>query len=372
MHVLWFNWRCWFNPQAGGAEVHVREVAKRWVKLGHRVTLFCGKYDGCIDHEESDGVEIIRKGHPYTVYLWAAKQYLRSLKKREYDVVIDDINGVPFFTPLYVEKPKIALVHHLVKDIFFKELSWDKAIVGYTAEKMIPFIYHNIPFVTVSESTKRDLVQSGIPEANIRIIHNGIDQQFLKPKPEFKSPYPHLVYVGRIKRYKNLDQLLKVLNIVVNLLQKEARNRIRLTIAGRGDCSSLKKLAGRLGIDDHVEFLGEISDQEKVGLLQSAQIYVTTSIREGWGLTAMEAMACGTPVVGYNVPGLRDSVINGKTGLLVPYGNVEQLANAIITVLSNQLLEKELSQDARRWATKFDWDDTAKEFIKLLATVAKT
>ena len=365
LRILWFNWRCWLNPQAGGAEVHVKEIAKRWVKLGHEITLFCGKYHGCKEHEELEGVEVIRKGYQYSVYLFAAKEYIFSLRKRNYSIVIDDINGVPFFTPLYVREHKIAIMHHLVKDIFFKELPFDKAILGYAAERIIPLVYRNIPFLAVSDSTKQDLAHFGIPQRGIKIVHNGIDHEVFTPELRRKSSYPHVVYVGRIKRYKNLDHLIIAFSLLVNRLKTEGRSN-KLTIAGKGDYIELKGLAKRLGVESQVDFLGEISDEEKVRLLQSAWVFVTTSTREGWGLTTVEAMACGTPVIAYNVPGLTDSSLNGKTGFLVPYGKTDEMTECLAQVLCDELLRKELSMNATNWARQFNWDKTAKESMDFL------
>ena len=366
MQILWFNWRCWHNPQAGGAETHVKEIATRWVKLGHDVTLFCGKYEGCRERERLDGIEVIRKGSPYTVYLYAANEYLRHLKKRTYDLIIDDINGVPFFTPLYVRRPKIAILHHLVGDIFFKEISFEKAILGYAAERSVPLVYHDTPFATVSNSTKEELMRLGIAKSRIRVVHNGIDHNLFKPNPLNKSPYPHVIYFGRIKQYKNIDHVLKAFTILVNRLRNEERKRIKLTIAGRGEYEELRKLARGLGISDNTEFVEETSDSEKVSLLQNARLYVTASMREGWGLTAMEAMACGTPVVGYNVPGLRDSVVDGKTGFLVRYGDIQRLADAMSRVLYATTLENRFSKNAHEWALNFTWDRTAEEFLEFV------
>ncbi|TRZ49436.1 MAG: glycosyltransferase family 1 protein [Dehalococcoidia bacterium] len=363
LKILVMNWRDITNPGAGGAEVHIHEVAKRWVKRGHEVTLLCGRYDGSEEDDEIDGVEIIRRGGPYTVYLHAMKEYLWNLRKRSYDIVIDDINGVPFFTPIYVKRPKIAIMHHLVKDIFFKELPLHKAVLGYVAEKTIRLIYRDTPFIAVSESTKEDLMKFGIPKENINVIYNGVDHEVYKPSLHSKSPNPHVVYIGRLKQYKNLAHLLRAMKIVVNTKQL---NDVKLTIAGRGDFEELKKAVAELGISRYVELLGEVNDNKKVELFDRAWVYVTTSSREGWGLTVIEANACGTPAVAYNVPGLRDSIIDGETGLLVPYGDLEALAKAVIKVLTDDGMRKKMSINAMKWARRFDWNRTAEEVMKVL------
>lgn len=348
---------------AGGAEVNLHEIAKRWIKWGHQVTVFCAKPPGCEEHEEIDGIEIIRKGEPYTVYLHAAKQYLWRLKKRDYDVVIDDINGIPFFTPTYVRKPKVAIMHHLVKDIFFKELNLPLAITGYLAEKTIPLIYQKTPFVAVSESTKESLTSFGIPTENTTVIYNGLNHSLYKTSSGTESPYPHIVYVGRIKNYKNLDHLLKATKIIAKTIPN-----VRLSIAGKGDCNELRALAKQLRIAHLTSFYTNISDQEKVQLLQSAWVHITPSTREGWGLTTIEAAACGVPAIAYDVPGLRDAIIKDQTGFLVPYGDVETLAKTALKTLTDYDLRETLSRNAIKWSSQFSWNQTATETIQVVKT----
>ena len=367
LKILVMNWRDITHPQAGGAEAYIHEASKRWVKWGHEVTLLCGKYDGCKEDDEIDGVEIIRRGGPFTVYLHAVKEYLLNLRKRNYDIVIDDINGVPFFTPLYVRKPKIAVMHHLVKDIFFKELPWHKAVLGYTAEKTIPLIYRNTPFIAVSESTMEDLVKFGILKENVNVICNGIDQGVYKPNPHSKSPHPHIIYLGRIKQYKNLDHILRTMKLIVD---SNKLDDVKLTIAGRGDYQELERAVAELSLDGHVDILGEVSDSKKIELYNNAWIYTSASSREGWGLTLTEANACGTPAIAYRVPGLKDSIIEGETGLLVPFGDIDALADGIMRVLSDDGLREELSRNAIKWAKRFSWERAAEEFFNIVEKVS--
>lgn len=366
LKILVMNWRDITHPQAGGAEVHIHEIAKRWVKWGHEVTLLCRKYKGCKEDDEIDGVEIIRRGGPYTVYLHAIKEYMWNLRKRNYDIVIDDINGVPFFTPIYVRKPKIAIIHHLIKDIFFKELPRHKAVLGYTAEKTIPLIYHNIPFIAVSESTMEDLVKYGIPEENVNVIYNGIDQGVYKPNPHSKSPHPHIVYLGRIKKYKNIVHLLKAMKLIVDSTKLDD---VKLTIAGRGDYQELERTVENLGLGGYVKLLGEVSNSKKIELYNNAWIFVSSSSREGWGLTVIEANACGTPAVVANVPGLKDVVVDGETGLLTPFGDVDALAKAVVRVLTKDELRKRLSRGAVDWVRQFTWDRCSRELMNILEAV---
>ena len=363
LKLLVMNWRDFTHPWAGGAEVHIHELAKRWVKLGHEVTLLCGEYENCLKKDEIDGVEIIRTGSPYTVYLNAMKEYLWNLRKRGYDCVIDDINGVPFFTPTYVKGPKLAIIHHFVNDVFFKELPLPGAVLGYMAEKAIRPIYRNMPFVVVSESTKTDVVKSGISARNIKVIKSGVDCDVYKPSAHTKSSYPQVVYLGRVRPYKKVDHLIKATKLI---LDSEKVTDVKLVVAGMGDYRKLKKLMVEHNVCDFVDFYGRVSEKEKIALLDRSWVYVTASCREGWGLTVTEANACGTPAVAYNVPGLRDSIIDGKTGILVDGGNVDALAEAIVCVLQDTCLRLRLSENALKYAKELSWEKTAEQFITVL------
>ena len=364
MGILFLNWRDITHPQAGGCELHLHEIGKRLVEAGHSVSLFCGAYDGCEQDDEVDGIEIIRKGGAYAVYFHAAYEYLSGLRKNNYDVVVDDINGVPFFTPLYMKRPKIAILHHLVKEIFFKELPVTLRPIGYTAEKLIPVLYGRIPFVTVSKSTKAEMVEAGIPASNIKIVHNGISGMF-KPSESMKSREPHIVYLGRLKTYKQLDHLIKAVGLI-----KEHIKDVRLSIAGTGEAEDdLKRLVKHHGLGSTVELCGFVDEDEKLRLLQSAWLFVTPSQKEGWGLTVIEANACGVPAIAYDVPGLRDSIRDGETGILVKEKNAATLAAEIANVLKNDKLRNELSEAALKWSEKFSWDKSAKKFITVLESV---
>ncbi|MFQ6085408.1 MAG: glycosyltransferase family 4 protein [Candidatus Bathyarchaeia archaeon] len=367
MRILWFNWRDWTHPWAGGAEAHVYEVTRRFAKWGHEVTLLSGEYEGCRRREELSEVEIIRKGNPFTTYLYAAKEYLQNLRERDYDVVVDDINGVPFFTPLYVREPKLAIVHHLVKEIFFQQLPWLKATIGYLAERSIPVLYRNTPFIAVSNSTREELLKFGVSERNITVVNYGREYGCLGPSE--KSHLPTVLYFNRIRRYKNVDDLIRAFKIV-----KDEISDARLLIVGcRGDDeyeNEVRALARDLRLRD-VEFRGFVTGDEKKGVLGQSWVHVLPSVREGWGMSVIDAAACGTPSVAYDVPGLSCSIKNGKTGLLVPYHDVEALAGAILRILVDEELRTRFSKNAIEWSRNFDWDKTAKLTLERLRQISR-
>lgn len=359
--------------QAGGAERYVHEIGKRLAKE-HEVTLWCGKYKGCREAEEIDGIKIIRNGRKIkvgvfdpTIYVLAGLDYISKPKKERFNVVIDSISGLPFFTPLFVKEPKIAILHHLNKGIFFREVPFPAALISYLSERAIPVLYKNVQFITVSESSRKELINFGISPSRIAVVHNGVDE-FLFSRNYKKSNYPHVVYFGRLKRYKRIDLLIRAMKIVL----KEVPDA-KLTIAGSGDAENeLMALANGLGLESSVTFSGFIDEKEKAVLLGSAWVFVTTSSKEGWGITVIEANACRTPAIGYDVAGLRDSIRDKKTGLIVKKnGDVVALAGAIVKILKDERLRENLSKNALKWSKQFSWDQSAKNFMRVLEEEAK-
>jgi len=359
MKILFFNWRDITNPLGGGAELYVHEIGKRLAK-NHEVVLYCAKYRGCSERDEVDGVKIIRRGGAFSVYFYAFFDYLLRLRKENFDIVIDSINCVPFFTPLFTRTPKIALLYHIVnKETISQEIPFPADLVAWLAQRLIPFIYKNINFVTISDSSKEDLVRFGVPRNKVDIVYSGVNHTLLAPMGESEKPL--IAYIGVIKRYKQLDHLLRILP----LIRREVLGA-ELVIAGKRGDNELQNMKKNLGLEHCVKLQGEVSEAEKAQILQKAWVFVIPSVKEGWGISVIEANACGTPAIAYDVPGLRDSIKNGKTGLLVPYGNIRELARATIRVLTGTRLRQNLSRNARKWASSFDWDKSAQGFMKIM------
>lgn len=361
MNILIFNWRDLTHPWAGGAEVFLYQVARRWVQQGHQVTWFCGRHSSQSACERIEGIEIIRRGGIYSVYLHATRCYLSRCRGR-FDVLLDSANGIPFFTPLFSAVPKIVMVHHVHHEVFFRELPWHLAHLANFLERVcMPLVYRRTRFVTVSESSRRALIHIGVPAARISTLYNGVDRT--RYRPGAKSETPLVVYVGRLRPYKGVDVAIRALTDLLRTIPD-----LRFDIAGSGLAEPmLRALVQELDVAEHVRFHGYVSEAEKIRLLQRAHVVVNTSMKEGWGLTVIEANACGTPVVGANVPGLRDSVQHGKTGLLVPYGDPEALAQSVRELLLDHDRREQLGKNALVWAARFDWNETARCGLDLLA-----
>jgi len=360
MKILVFNWQDKKNPYAGGAEVHLHEIFGRIAKQGHSVTLVCSQFRGGAPRDYIDGIRIIRIGKRnvfnFAVPLW----YLFFGAK--YDVIIDDVNKIPFYTPLYVRKPVIALFHHLFGKSIYLETNPVAASYVYAAEWLIPRVYKSVPIVAVSESTKSELVEQGIPEKNIKIIHNSVDHSRYSPDQNKKPNSFTIGFLGRIKKYKSITHLLEAFDRI-----KVEIPDAKLVVIGDGDyLPQLKSAAKKLKYRNDIEFTGYVSGEEKVRRIREMDVIVNTSSKEGWGLTVIEANACGVPVIGADVPGLRDSIIDEETGLLYHYGDIEALTALLFRYYGDKHLREKLIQNALTWAAKFNWDDAAEAFLKFI------
>jgi len=361
--ILIFNWRDTRHAYAGGAEVYIHEMAKRWAKTGYRVTLFCGNDSQSPRHEVVDGIEIFRRGGFYFVYAWAFVYYLLRLRKWA-DIIIDAQNGIPFFTPLYVRKPIYCLMFHVHQEFFRQSLSHPMVLIAYFLEKKaMPFIYRNIKFITISQSTKQDMEKLGLGKKGIDIVHPGVNIEKLKPGTKSKNPM--ILYLGRLKAYKSVHVLIKAIPKIIKKFPTA-----EFVIAGFGEEEkNLKKLSKQLKITRNIAFLGKVTEEEKIMLYQRAWVFINPSLIEGWGITTIEANACGTPVVASNVPGLQDSVDNPHTGFLVAYGKQDEFAKKITLLLENEALLKKMSQAAIAWAAKFDWQKSAEKSLQILHNI---
>lgn len=297
-------------------------------------------------------------GNRFSVYVRAALAF----RKNSYDLVIDDINGVPFFSPLYSDVQVVPVLHHLMdKEVFKRELSSILGSIGYAFQNLIPKVYRNQSFVVVSESTKQEVLEKfRIPSSRVSVVHCGVNIN--SGALVEKSKRPVISYVGRLKPYKRVDEILMAFSMVLEKVPDA-----QLVIAGRGDDTDLRPLADDLKISSRVRFCGEISEREKAVILSESWISMMASVKECWGIGPMEANACGTPVVCYDVPGIRDSMKHGHTAILVKDGCVDQLAEAALNLIQNDVERLRMSHEAKEWASKFTWDDTAAEFLAVLS-----
>ncbi|HTD82718.1 MAG TPA: glycosyltransferase family 4 protein [Gemmatimonadaceae bacterium] len=363
MRILVLNWQDFTNPQAGGAELHLQEIFSRIVDSGHRVDLLCSSWKNAPERANLGGIEVYRTGSRHTYPFVAHRYYRRHLAANEYDVVIEDLNKVPLYTPLWSLRKLVALVHHLFGGTVFREATPPVAAAVWLSERPLGALYRHIPFQAVSLSTADDLVARGIARQAIRVIYNGVDSERLTPNPAERSEQPLFVYLGRLKKYKRVDAVIRAF---AGLNLPEAR----LDIAGTGDYrAALEGLVKSLDLAERVRFLGFIPEEEKVHLLRRAWASVLASPKEGWGISNLEAAACGTPVIAANSPGIRESVIDGATGFLVPQDDPDAMAAAMRGIVQSPDLVETLGRAARKFAETFSWDRAANETLSHLEWV---
>jgi glycosyltransferase involved in cell wall biosynthesis len=363
LRILAINWQDSKNPQAGGAEVHLEEILKRLVKSGHQVDLLCSNYSGGTKTDVINGINVHRRGSRYN-FNWIAPFALRKLlKQNNYDVIVEDINKIPFYSPLFQKLPTLVVIPHLFADAVFEEINFILGAYIYLAEKPVTRIYRNNVFMVISDSTKAELQKRGIPKDNIRVVECGIDKQVYRFDPDIpKFEIPTVLYVGRLKKYKSVETAINAMPKI-----RESIPNARLVVVGAGDRRVfLEQLVSRLGLEEAVQFKGFIPETEKVSYLRRAHVSVYPSLKEGWGLTNIEANACGTAVLASRVPGLRDSVDEGNSGLLFEYGNQDQLAELAVKILSDKQLRRSLEMGGLRWAANFSWSKAADETERLL------
>jgi glycosyltransferase involved in cell wall biosynthesis len=362
MRILVINWQDWTNPLAGGAEAHLRETFRRIAAKGHDVTLFCSSYPGAASEETIDGIRIVRKGGRNTFNFHVPRAYRELTRSEHYDVVVDDVNKIPFYTPLFVRHPLVVISHHFFGSSIFLEAGRVLGSYVYAAEKLVDRIYRNERFLVVSESTLDEFVRRGFPRENFTLALNGLDHERLHPTGVPKSAHPTVGYFGRLKKYKSPDHLVRAFARVRRELPEA-----ELVFIGRGDFQpELEQLAGELGVADSTRFAGFVSEEEKLRLLQELWVVVNPSMKEGWGIVNVEANACGTPAIAADSPGLRDSVRHGLNGLLYRYADVDGLADELLLVLRDPVLRGRLEQGALEFARSLSWDDTAETTLRVL------
>jgi len=363
VRILVLNWQDWNNPQAGGAELHLKEIFTRIVARGNSVDLVCSGWPNAAARASLDGIDVHRIGTRHSYPFVARRYYEENLARNDYDVVVEDLNKVPLYTPRWDARKLVVLVHHLFGSTVFREASVPVATAVWLSELPIGSIYRGVPFEAVSVSTADDLAARGIPRDSIRVIYNGVDSTRLTPDLDERSRNALFVYLGRLKKYKRVDFVIRAF---AGLNVPEAT----LEIAGTGDYRApLERLVESLRLTERVKFLGFISEEAKLHLLRRAWASMLASPKEGWGISNLEAAACGTPVIAVNSPGIRESVIDGETGFLVPQDDCEAMTAAMRGLVQSPNLVNVLGAGGRRFAEAFSWDRAADETLAHLGEV---
>jgi glycosyltransferase involved in cell wall biosynthesis/O-antigen/teichoic acid export membrane protein len=359
-HILVLTDRDWTHPQGGGTGTNLYGQVSRWVAWGHRVTVVAGDYPGAVAREElGPDLTVHRMGTRLTVFPRAAWACLRRGLARDADVVLEVVNGITFLTPLWLRRPRVALVHHIHRDHYVAEMGRPGAVAALLAETLpLRLLYRDTTFLTISEAGRHDLTELGLPEDRIHVAYLGVEPPPF-PATE-RSQAPRLLYLGRLKQYKRVEVLLDVLEAVPEAV---------LDIAGDGDHrQALEAGIAARGLGDRVVLHGHVSEEEKAALLSRSWVNLTASSAEGWCLTVMEAAMYRTPSAALAVGGLPESIEDGRTGLLADDG--AELIEHVRELVADRALRERLGETALDRASGFTWERTARENLAVLEAEA--
>ncbi|MGI9196716.1 MAG: glycosyltransferase family 4 protein [Candidatus Nanopelagicales bacterium] len=372
VRIAFLNWRDTANPEGGGSEVYIEEIAQRLVERGHEVTLVCAAHGNSPGlevrpgpGEARPGLRIIRRGTKLTVYR-EARRLLRSGALGPLDVIVDTQNGIPFFAPWATRTPVVVLVHHVHREQWPVVYDPLRARVGWLLEsRLAPRVYRRSAYVAVSQATADELVALGVDRARIHVIHNGTRDPGVAHGD--RDTNPRILVLGRLVPHKRVEHVLAA----------AARLRARfpaLRIAVVGDgwwAPRLREVAQELGVADLVEFTGHVTDERKEREIDRSWVLALPSLKEGWGLVVLEAAARGVPAVAYrDAGGVTESIVDGRTGLLVSGGETE-FTDALERVLADESLLRDLGEAARVHARQFSWDESSMEFDEVLMRAAR-
>ncbi len=360
MKILWFSWKDEKNPQAGGAEVVSGELRRRLASVGHEVILLTRSFPDAPAEETVNGYKIIRLGSERTVYLKARAYYKKNLVGWA-DLIVEEINTMPFFTPFYAKEKKILFFHQLCREIWFYQMGKILGLLGWLLEPLYLFALSSQKAVTVSRSTQEDLCRYGFQAEDIAIISEGIELEPISDLQKIeKFPQPTLLSLGAIRPMKRTDHIIRAFEIA----KKEIPN-FRLIVAGNAGGSYGRKtvrLGRKSSFRSSIRFLGRVNQAQKMELMQKSHLIAVTSVKEGWGLIVTEANSQGTPAVVYNVDGLRDSVQNNKTGWICAKNSPQDLAETIVKALSNPQEYAKRRKLAHVWSKEINFEKSFADF----------
>ena len=380
--ILALSWRDIKAPKAGGAEVHTHEMLKRADKDKYRIYHFSPQVGELQEEENLDGVIYLRSGNAITVILKAMQFYQRN--KNNIDFVIDQCNTHRFFTPFWVDgKKRIFYIHQLTKEIWNYSAKFPLSTIGMLSEEWMLRLNKKDAVITVSNSTKQELVNRGYRADKIKIIHNGVSFEPWKEEQWcVKESEPAFIYAGRYSPYKGID-----VSIQAFAQLKRTSPKAKLWIIGKKDQDYVDKYILPICKEYSLEWVdvqkdsdgneiepqqgdiiswGYVSEEKKLELLSRAWTLLFPSIREGWGIPVTEAGCVGTPCIAYNSPGISEAIDEGNAGYLCMENSVTGLLEQMRLVISDEAVYSDKRQKAYQYSSQFLWDEVGKEFGKFI------
>jgi glycosyltransferase involved in cell wall biosynthesis len=357
MNIVWFSWKDILHPQAGGAEVVSDEIRKRLVADGHQVTLITSRPPGAANEGYINGVRVLRAGGRYTVYLRAPGAFRRIVK--QCDIVVDEMNTLAFFAALYAKSErKILLAYQLAREVWFYQIFFPISLIGYLVEPlMLRLLGLFYPLtLTESDSSQKDFRQFGLRGVTIfRIGMNLAPLGHLKPKQSTQ-----ILCHGSVRPMKRTLDTIKAFEVA-----KKTNPSLSMVISGDHSGKygeNIRRYVASSIYKSSIQLTGRVSEKERESLMQQSALILVASRKEGWGLIVTEAASQGTPAIVYDVDGLRDSVIDGKTGVLCPSGDWRAMGEAINHVLSDPATYDQMRHLAWETSKQYTFDTSYADF----------
>lgn len=361
--ILALSWRDIKAPKSGGAEVHSHELYKCLLSAGYEVISFSPMFDGALEQEVIDGITYLRKGGILSVIMHAKKYYKKNKEQIVY--VIDQCNTHRFFTRFWVEDEKrIFYIHQLTREIWDINAKFPLNIIGKMSESWMLRLNKDDYVITVSESTKKDLIDLGFQEEKIFLVYNGLSEKLFDHYKRYpKEDIPTYIYVGRYAKYKGI-------NIAVEAVGKLKQQGFdsRLWIVGKKDeqyikeelvpiCEKYELIYGDgISSNQDISLAGFVSGEEKMELQGRAHALVFPSIREGWGIIVSEAACMGTPSIVFDSPGARDAVDYGHAGYICKVNQVDEVARLMRLAIEDLDNYAKMQEAAFTYTTQFTWE----------------
>lgn len=364
MKILILNWRDSKNPAAGGAERITEKYAKFWDRKGHKVYWLSNLFPSAKSSEVYDGVtyerigpilsrNILRNTFVYPIYLVRAiLRANRMIEQEKIDVVIDEIHGLPFLTPIYSRKRNVLLVCEVAGPIWDKMWSFPVNKIGKFMEWLIYYFYRNTEIWAISQNTKKDILSLN-SSLEVKILPLGIETR--KPAitrsqnlPKYQNP--SAVFLGRLVKMKGVESAIKVADLI-----RQELTDFKLYIIGRGEPkyeTHLKNLVKQKNLEYNVEFLGFISEEEKYKILAQSHFFLNPSFKEGFGLTVLEAGVVGTPAIVRSGSSLDELISDGEDGFIVQ--NEQEMVQRFVESWYGKK-GFELGQNAWQKSFTYDW-----------------
>ncbi len=368
--ILFLSWRDIKAPKMGGAEIFTHEMIKRLDRERYEIIHFSPLFEGAQGEEVIDGIRYIRRGGILSVILEARNYYREN--RESIDYVVDQCNTHRFFSRFWVDEEKrIFFIHQLTREIWDMNTAFPINLIGkYTETPFLRFSRRD-PTITVSNSTKEDLVRVGFKPERVTILPEGIDftpwdrNNFL-PKEE----KPTFIYVGRYSNYKGIDKAVEAFGQIRSIYPEA-----RLWVVGKKKEKYIEDVLrpieeryslSREGKVPDITYWGFVSEEKKLELMSRAHCLLFPSLREGWGLIITEAAAVGTPSIGFDSAGIRDALNLGKAGYLCRENSVGELVYQMKQAIEEEENYKLMREAAYEFSLNFHWGNTKDHFDRFI------